>query len=597
MLKFCADHSGSNGNSRMSSDSQIASRLLGSPGELDELDIDQLTQIVLEAELSELHKSTGSEFSSIIENLDKVYTVKVYRYLSCPSDRSSLIELADHLSRVAADLFFDRLEGQNKKFGTRWKTLIDLIQIALRVGQLEQRTIDTQKHAGTAPDSWRWILGRVVEAGVAGLEWSALMEAILNGEAGDVVSARSKSGVSMLVTSMRHAGWLRVVANGRTRKLFAGNNSEINTVTAPASGKIGHSSVNESDPRILSDVVKSGTCFNQGAFLDFLLLASERHKAFKESLPKNIETVVKEKARDKLQDLCVYLHGQTQRAAENNFRFIDRYFELTRKNTPILPRISVKLVDRLNDDEFVLDLARNHANVSACASSPINSNTGFEEILRSGKFHLINDIAKEVFSQRYKNPRLRMDHVDFISKSTTLRTTGNITPAQWRGLWIGAEHENNFRSAYRSTLIVPITLVNSAVSTEFRSVVRDHICPNENLRPIDRTIMGFLCLDHVDPYYFNEASDVDIGYMFADWLSLFLFVRYMYTTMSSSFQRCVSEFSSEEFIQKLRTQIEIENSSTPGSAHFWSIGAPMSTRHNDVFPTDELQRAVARAAA
>ena len=199
-----------------------------------------------------------------------------------------------------------------------------------------------------------------------------------------------------------------------------------------------------------------------------------------------------------------------------------------------------------------------------------------------------------MFSQRYKNTRLRTDRVNDFLNSAVVKSTGNINTTQWRSLWIGAEEEENFKSAYRSTLIVPITLINSTLSLDFCNFVKEHTNSKENSRHIDRTILGFLCFDHVDPNYFNEDSDVDVGYMFADWLSLFLFVRYMYTTMSKSFGQCTAEFSSVTFVNGLMEELNNFASNDDSRSQSWSGGAPMATRNNDVFPTDELLRIFSR---
>jgi hypothetical protein len=46
---------------------------------------------------------------------------------------------------------------------------------------------------------------------------------------------------------------------------------------------------------------------------------------------------------------------------------------------------------------------------------------------------------------------------------------------------------------------------------------------------------GFLCLDHQHAKYFNEEEDIDIAYIYADMISLYLMTRLSYTTYSDTF--------------------------------------------------------------
>jgi hypothetical protein len=259
---------------------------------------------VLDIHFSNLHKVNSSKYIQILENLDKVYTVKTFRYLSSPTDKDSLLQLADHFSRVSADLFFDQLELPTKRYVTRWKAYLDLIQIALRVVLIEKKTLDSKMEMGNAPRSWHWISQRVRSAGASGLEWAALMESILAGEADDAISIRTKSGLSMLVTSMRHAGWLQVVAHGRTRKLYLGNRASIELDSSEE--RLNRLAINEgaNNSRPIIEICKNATCLQSGRFLDFLLSASERHKALKDSFPKDDVKSISKKSRQRLLDLA-----------------------------------------------------------------------------------------------------------------------------------------------------------------------------------------------------------------------------------------------------------------------------------------------------
>ena len=54
---------------------------------------------------------------------------------------------------------------------------------------------------------------------------------------------------------------------------------------------------------------------------------------------------------------------------------------------------------------------------------------------------------------------------------------------------------------------------------------------------VGRAIYGFLCFDHQQINYFNTDVDINIGYVFADILSIFLIQRLIYTEYSKTFQK------------------------------------------------------------
>jgi hypothetical protein len=57
-----------------------------------------------------------------------------------------------------------------------------------------------------------------------------------------------------------------------------------------------------------------------------------------------------------------------------------------------------------------------------------------------------------------------------------------------------------------------------------------------------------LCFDHPKENYFDEDKDVSVGYVFADILSLYVFVRLIYTEMSKTYGK-VEEFMEKEHLE------------------------------------------------
>ena len=72
-----------------------------------------------------------------------------------------------------------------------------------------------------------------------------------------------------------------------------------------------------------------------------------------------------------------------------------------------------------------------------------------------------------------------------------------------------------------------MTLWNNSLSDSFKDLI--------NISNIERSIFGFLCLDHPESGYFQEEKDVNVGYIIADLLSLYLINRLNYTDNSKTF--------------------------------------------------------------
>ena len=55
---------------------------------------------------------------------------------------------------------------------------------------------------------------------------------------------------------------------------------------------------------------------------------------------------------------------------------------------------------------------------------------------------------------------------------------------------------------------------------------------------IGRAIFGYLCFDHVDVGFFKD-EDIELGYIFADILSLYFIARATYTDFSDTYKNAI----------------------------------------------------------
>ncbi|MBA3015243.1 MAG: hypothetical protein FP815_09865 [Desulfobulbaceae bacterium] len=297
-------------------------------------------------------------------------------------------------------------------------------------------------------------------------------------------------------------------------------------------------------------VLSKSMCYNQGAFLQYSFLAAERHKLIKDEFRnKNIDT---EKINWHMQDLMNFLNKGLFEHTFQNFRYL-RLFYLGRSSQE--PRFCIKGNFRTQNRDTVVSVFRNKK-VPYYSDCEIEKNTGFFSILKTGKYYLNNSLPDSVLAGSYSNPRLKNECSIFL-KQQKKKSFYNLLPVSrkekdnlWATCWKDFESGSGESSSfYKSTLIIPMTLWNSDLSEDFKKRI--------NIKNVDRVIFGFLCLDHVDENYFDEETDVPVGYYFADIISMFLLTRLIYTEISDTF-RNVEKYLDKSIFEETLEKIDIE---------------------------------------
>jgi hypothetical protein len=296
--------------------------------------------------------------------------------------------------------------------------------------------------------------------------------------------------------------------------------------------------------------IRDAICFNQGEYIQYTFLAGEAHKVLRiayETSPHDISIV---------HDTCMYLENilnrNMERVSQENFKFIKNYFS---GRHPIEPRVCIKVpYDQDETHKLVIQLFRDRK-VNYLSEYPLEANSGFWTVKRTGRWFLSNNIPKEVAQNLYLNDRLDYTAVKEYDNQKSHKadsrdedsTYGGASGFEYDQKWIacwkkpvsleGAVLEVDPTSCYKSTLIVPMTLWNNKLDEGFREVINKKLKIKIKEDEISRIIFGYLCIDHVEEEYFNKKMDIDIGYMFADMLSLYLMTRLIYTDLSETFCR------------------------------------------------------------
>lgn len=273
------------------------------------------------------------------------------------------------------------------------------------------------------------------------------------------------------------------------------------------------------------ELLHSFICFNQGKYIEFEYLLGEKHKELRIELRKDDQPERRiEQIKEKFETLTNYIEKEIRDFSSTNFGHILQFFDLTYRSK-FSPRVCIKSVR----NGRIIDIVR--ADKSDFTEEyTIAANTGFSYVVENGLYYLENNIPQAAKDGKYVNPRL-----DPIQVANYKPTAFDILDAdrideKWCRYWRSSSNQDELelqRTCYKSTLIVPMTLLNKTLDPEFMKKFK--INDNQG-----RTIFGYLCLDHSAINYFKD-EDVQMCYIFADILSLYFVTIFVHTNHSITF--------------------------------------------------------------
>ncbi|MDF1789807.1 MAG: hypothetical protein P1U82_28365, partial [Verrucomicrobiales bacterium] len=301
--------------------------------------------------------------------------------------------------------------------------------------------------------------------------------------------------------------------------------------------------------RRMNELLSKAVCYNQGEWIQFAFLASEKHRDMKDELRKSSPNL--HKLRKSTEGLLDYLNQTFHQVAQANFAILGDYFSARGRE---LPRICIKGYFADEGGKSVITVFRDRR-VNYSSDVGLLENSGFNKVSEEGRYFLLNDIPSAA-RKGYRNQRLSPEKIEyyFSAAGRASRFFDLITGKKdesWVDCWDSGSRGPDPSASYKSTLIIPMTLWNNDLSDEFARKV--------NLPDVGRTILGFLCFDHIKKSYFLEEEDVKMGYIFADFLSIYLFTRIQYSEISSSFKESYDALCEKNITVSLRratTKIE-----------------------------------------
>jgi hypothetical protein len=314
-------------------------------------------------------------------------------------------------------------------------------------------------------------------------------------------------------------------------------------------------------------LVRKFFCDNQGWLADFIFKLSSGHKKIKEEYSKERIKITKKyigktnqsNLEKELISLSKRLNPEAEKYRDEsrkelseicrkNFYHLTNIFKHLRTGqsgrmaTP--PRMTIKGYNF--NENLAIDIFRLEKTYGG--QSKANENSAFQNILTNGRYYICNDIpqasatlGKSNSHYQYLNPRLSNKKV--IEYNSRMRAAGiPDDDGQWKECWASNVEglEPPMEACYRSTLVIPITLLNNEVSKGLRNHFNIPLPSDHSLA---RAILGCVGLDHLERNYFIEETDREIGYYFADMISLYLITYLTYIDYSTTFNAIVNHKS------------------------------------------------------
>lgn len=275
-------------------------------------------------------------------------------------------------------------------------------------------------------------------------------------------------------------------------------------------------------------------CANQATYLNYAYMAGELHrkvKDYRRSLGDGAVTKNKAKALERrIKALFDFFNAQLLSPIDLLIATAKNYYS---GRHGLQPRCTIKLNhSQTTDSQEIFDFAR-------CETVDYNTrykpetNTGFDYVNQHGIYYIENNIPNVAKQKKYVNERLHAGAAENYKIKMPRWYAIGKKPYRKDEEWVACWHKVGTvapaeKTCYKSTLIIPISLVNNA-----RHLMPDFV-EHFKAQGCDKIIFGYLCFDHVSTDFFIEHKDVPFGYILADIFSCYLVTRLQYTLKSKT---------------------------------------------------------------
>lgn len=277
-------------------------------------------------------------------------------------------------------------------------------------------------------------------------------------------------------------------------------------------------------------------CDHQGTIIEHVYWGAELHKKLRLAHDEGNQGKIKSTLHKIDNDLPTIFMDVWLRTVST----MNRYFRLFHKSTT-LPRMCIKAVKTMSKEQYLVDVFREDGGTSDIKCK-VFENSGIYAVQNNGRFFICNDIPQEALIGDYTNPRLNGESVKQYKAPNFFKThiLKKKIDDSWLKCWVDYRPEvKNDASCYKSTLIVPMTLVNNPSSSQFLQQTMIGLSKH------DRFIYGFLCFDHMEKGYFSD-NDINVGYIVADLLSFYMINELNFTKFSETYKKAKAQVANEK---------------------------------------------------
>jgi hypothetical protein len=286
----------------------------------------------------------------------------------------------------------------------------------------------------------------------------------------------------------------------------------------------------------LSSVSRESLCAFQLKFTNYHFNISKAHQHFKDGIR---ERLPKQNCQEYLATLNQVAESGLVDSIDSIRQYIVHYFKTTRNSEP---RVGIHLTTANNK---IVNITPSDG-LPSTEKTPADY-TAFSEVIEFGTPYLDNHIPRTIST----NSSYRHAGIDVIKAKTQYKVKfsdvkllsrwrialSRIRKCQHDRSWAEYATQGNKNKLYKSHLAIPIT---------FRS--HNHLLPKNlqtllNLHEDNRSILGYIFIDHQNTFYFDDSSpddtkcsnvDVNFMYNYADMISLVLLAKLTYTDKSNS---------------------------------------------------------------
>lgn len=290
----------------------------------------------------------------------------------------------------------------------------------------------------------------------------------------------------------------------------------------------------------VSEQMKEAFCYNQGKIFRYAFLGGEFHKQFRLSANER-------EKKENYDCLYTFLNEEFKAITVENFELLKRMLKIEKKGDD--PRVSLKMFRFVDKKWKIKTMFRDVGDMryDDHIECEIGQNTASSKIVYSeDQYYLENDIPKAAKVGKYENPRLDLPRVHSYKEPSRFSSifSSDRVDHSWIDCWNkinGASPPE--KSCYKSTLCVPLTLRRNKLDKQFWDRFTEKAHKTELLSNEDRIrenaekqVFGILGIDHTSARYFNHEFDVNIGFFFADLISVSYLIYLTYSDLSQTWR-------------------------------------------------------------